>query len=242
MKVTMGTILYTLFSRFLLIIFCIFISVPFIVCLLLPRRLLVNNKIFMLIEQIFYWYCIKFSFLPIKYKGRSHIPKEPCIIVANHQSSFDIPLVGYALGYRPHIWLALAELTKGPLLKLIVPRIAVLVDMTIPSRGLRTLIQAINIVKEHTWDLIIFPEGARHTDGAVHEFFGGFAVIAKKVGRPVVPIKIIGAEKVYPPNTFWIYPHPITVIIGDPMIMQADETEEAFKQRVYNWFINDAKE
>lgn len=240
--ITLFTILHSLLSRFLLIIFFLLISIPLALCLLLPKKLLVNNKIFMFISQIFYWFCLKFSLVPISYKGLANIPTEPCIIVANHQSSFDIPLVGAALRGRPHIWLSWADLAKGPLLQFIVPRVSVLVDMTSPTRGLRTLIQAIDIVKKHAWDLIIFPEGARHTDGQVHEFFGGFAIIAKKVNRPVVPIKIIGVEKVYPPHTFFIFYHPITVSIGKPMVMQPDETEKAFKERVYNWFINEAKE
>ena len=101
---------------------------------------------------------------------------------------------------------------------------------------MRTLIEAINLVKSKPWDLIIFPEGARHTDGKVHEFFGGFSLIAKKIDRSVVPIKIIGVNKVYPPKTFWIHFHPITVIIGSPMAHEPQETEEAFKDRVYNGF------
>lgn len=196
----------------------------------------------MAIEQFVYWWALKFSFLPISYTGLKNIPHQPCIIVANHQSSLDIPLIGHALGKRPHIWLAWAELAKSPLLRFIIPRNCVLVDATTPTRGLRTMIQAIDIVKRHTWDLIIFPEGARHTDGKVHPFFGGFATIAKKVDRPVVPMRIIGAEKVYPPKTFWIHYHPIKVIIGEPMVLQPGETDEAFKERVYNWFIQDAKE
>ena len=196
----------------------------------------------MFVQQFFYWASLKCALVPIRYHGLKNIPAQPCIIVANHQSSIDIPLIGSALKNKPHIWLSWAELAKAPLLRFIVPRISVLVDMTSPIRGLRTLLQAIDVVKKHSWDLIIFPEGGRYTDGKIRPFFGGFAVIAKKVGRPVVPIKIIGAEKVYPPKTFWAYYHPITVIVGEPMIMQPEETEEAFKDRVYNWFVNVAKE
>lgn len=241
-RVDVSTILFTLFSRVLLIILLIFLAIPLALCLLVPKRFLVNNPLFLVVQEIFHWYCIKFSLVPIRYKGILNLPEQPCIIVANHQSSFDIPLIGHLMGKRPHIWLAWKELTKSPLLKFILPRIAVLVDATSPSRGLRTLIQAINTVKSHPWDLIIFPEGGRFTDGTVHEFFGGFVTIAKKTGRPVVPVKIIGAQNVYPPHTFWIYYHPITVIVGKPMVIEPNETEEAFKQRVYNWFIDDTKD
>ena len=73
------------------------------------------------------------------------------------------------------------NLQNGPLLGFIVPRIAVLVDMTSPVKGLRTLVQAINIVKENPWDLIIFPEGGRFTDGTVHDFLVALLQSQKKL-------------------------------------------------------------
>jgi 1-acyl-sn-glycerol-3-phosphate acyltransferase len=242
MKITAFNVIHTLVSRFLMVILFIVIVIPLSLCLFSRKKLLVDNKLFMFIQQFFYWGSLKCLLVPIHYKGLKNIPEQPCIIVANHQSSMDIPLVGCALKNRPHVWLTWADLAKAPLLQFIVPRVSVLVDMASPMKRLRTVIQSINIVKKHDWDLIIFPEGGRFTDGSVHPFFGGFALIAKKVDRPVVPIKIIGANKVYPPETFWAFYHPITVIIGQPMVMLPDETEEAFKARVYNWFVNDAKE
>ncbi len=240
--VHMSTIIYTIFSRLLLIISLLFLAIPLAICLLLPQKLLVNNRFFSYIAQFFYWFCVKFSFLPITYKGLENLPQDPCIIVANHQSSFDIPLIGYLLKDRIHVWLAWAELAKSPLFKFILPRIAILVDTSSPLRGMRTLMQAINTIKTKPWDLIIFPEGGRYTDNKVHEFFAGFALIAQKTGRPVVPIKIIGVNKVYPPFTFWIYYHPITVIIGTPMIIEEHETIEQFHKRVYTWFLQEHKE
>ena len=118
------------------------------------------------------------------------------------------------------------------------PRIAVLVDVSSPIKAGRTLLQAINVVKSEPWDLVIFPEGGCHTDDKIHPFFGGFALLARKINRPVLPVKIIGVNKVYPPKTFWIHKHPITVIIGPPMEICAQETEQEFKDRVQQWFIN----
>lgn len=234
--VAVRTILFTIFARTLLILMIIIMAVPLGLCLLLPQRFIVDNFFFKALAEIFYWFCLKFSLLPIRYKGLHHIPRDPCIIIANHQSSFDIPLIGYALKGKAHVWLAWHELTKSPILRFILPRNSVLVDASTPMRGMRTMLEAIALIKSKPWDLIIFPEGARHTDGKIHEFFGGFSLIAKKIDRPVVPIKIVGVHTVYPPNTFWIYFHPITVIIGKPMHIGTEETEEAFKNRVYSWY------
>ncbi len=234
-----GTILYTLFSRAILTIIIIIVAVPLLLIFLLSKKtFIVDNRLFLLIQQFFNGACVRLSLLRITYQGLENLPDAPCIITANHQSSFDIPLVGYALGKRPHLWLAWNELASGPLLRFLLPRVAVLVDATSPQRAMRTLVQAITTVQSQPWDLVIFPEGARHTDGTVHEFFGGFALIAKKIDRPVVPIKIIGVNIVYPPKTFWMHRAPISVIVGPSMRIGPQETEDAFKDRVYQWFIN----
>lgn len=232
-------LLRTLFSRFLFILFLLVILIPFLLCLLIPRRWIVDNRLFMALSRVFYWVTLKLSFLPITYKGLSNVPKSPCIIVANHQSSFDIPLIGYATRKRPHIWLALSQLLDMMFfLKFFLPRIAVLVDTSAPVKGLRTLVQAINLIKSKPWNLIIFPEGGRFTDGTVHKFMDGFALIARKTNRPVVPMKIIGVDKVYPPNSFIVYWHPITVVIGQPFEFLENETDAEFSKRVYDWFVS----
>ena len=143
---------------------------------------------------------------------------------------------------RIQVWLAWAQLAQSPLFKFILPRIAILVDTSSPMRSMRTLMEAINTIQSKPWDLIIFPEGGRFTDNKVHEFFAGYALIAQKTGRPVVPVKIIGVNKVYPPFTFWIYYHPITVRVGTPMTIEQNETVEQFNERIYNWFLQDHKE
>lgn len=233
------TILYTLYARIVLTIAIIIFSIPLMLCLMLPEKFLVENRLFIVLQRIFYWICIRCSLLPIRYRGISHIPHGPAIIIANHQSSLDIPLVGSALGSKPHVWLAWSEVAKGPLMRFILPRVAILVNTSSPMRAMRTLSQAIATVKEKPWDLIIFPEGGRFTDGKTHEFFAGFAALAAKTGRPVVPLYINGVNRIFPPKTFWIMPAPITVTIGTPFYIQAGESEQAFKNRVYAWFCQE---
>lgn len=235
--VSVGTILYTLYARFVLFIILILIALPLLLCLLLPQRFLIDNKLFKIIAAFFYTACVKLSLLPIRYEGSTNFPNQPCIFIANHQSGFDIPLLGYLLKNRTHIWVAWEELSKGWLLRFILNRNALLVDVSTSLKGMRSLIKCINGVKNKPWDIIIFPEGARYTDGEIHNFFGGFAILSQKTNRPVIPIKITGVQKVYPPHTFWIYYHPITITIGAPLEQMSHESLEVFTERAYNWFI-----
>lgn len=182
------------------------------------------------------------TLLPITIKGAEHIPKEPAIIAANHQSSIDIPLIGSLLKGFPHIWLAKKELFASPLFRFILSRAAVSIDIDTPQKAMRSLVTTLNTIKDKPVDALIFPEGGRYTDGSVHDFYGGFVILARKTGRPVVPVRIFNLGAVYPPGSFFAYPQPITVIVGKPIKMREGESDEAFKQRVYQWFVEQSEE
>ncbi|MGB8367018.1 MAG: lysophospholipid acyltransferase family protein [Candidatus Babeliales bacterium] len=233
-----GTFLRTIFSRLLLLLLVLLFLIPIIIFICLPTRWRYNNKIVFFIMHWFYVGVLKCSLVPIQFIGKENIPKKAAtIFVANHQSSLDIPLVGALADGASHIWLAKQELMQSPVLRFVLPLFTVLVDVTSPKKAVRSLREIFVLLdKNNIQDVIIFPEGARYTDGKMHDFFGGFVILAKKTGRPVVPICIVGVNKVYPPDSFWVYWHPITVIVGKPFIYQEGESDEIFKQRVYQWF------
>lgn len=237
----LGPWLRTIFSRFLLLLVMLVYLVPFLFFLLLPRHWFFKSKLFFWSADIFYRVVIKLSLVPVNFKGIENIPDGPVIFAANHQSSFDIPLVGVLAKKRAHVWIAKEELTESPILRFVLPRTAILVDPESPFKAMRALLQAIKVIQENTLSVMIFPEGTRRTDGAVHEFFAGFVILAKKTGLPVVPVRIFGVNKAYPPESFLVHYHPITVVVGPAMALLDGESDEAFKQRVYDWFVQQSE-
>jgi len=236
-----GLLLRSLLSYFLLGIVILFIGLPCLLMTLLPARWRYDNKLFFWLSHVFYVSAIKTALIPITIIGKENIPKEPVIVAANHQSSLDIPLVGSLLNAFPHVWLAKTELTKTPLAP-ILRRMAVLIDMSTPQKGLRSLLQAIKLVEGKNRHMIIFPEGGRDIKGnRVREFFAGFVMIAKRVKRPVVPVMIFDAYKVYPPGSFFVHRYPVKVVVGKPFYLQEDEGVEEFRDRVYEWFVTQVK-
>ena len=231
-------LLYTVFSRLLLLLVMIIYVIPTLILMIIPARWRYENRLAFWIVYGFYWLVIKCSLLPITYVGAKNIPDEPVIFASNHQSSLDIPLLGLLTNGTPHVWLALAYLMESPILRLILPRLAVLVDTDSRQKAMRSLINLIRLVKDKNIHVMIFPEGGRFIDDEVHEFFGGFVILAKKLERPVVPVRIFGANKVYPPKSFLMRWYPIKVVVGKPFVYQEDDTDEAFKQRVYQWFLD----
>lgn len=182
------------------------------------------------------------TLLPITIVGKQYLPEQPAIYAVNHQSSLDVPLVGNLLQRMPHVWLLKHELTKIPVIGWIAKRFGVSVDRTSPSCALQSLREAIELVKHTKRSLIIFPEGGRFTDGAIHQFLWGFAIIAKKMKLPVVPVCLFNTGIAYPPSSFFIHQTTIKIVVGQPFMFGADETDEHFVQRVRDWFIKTAAE
>lgn len=235
-------LLRTFLSRFFLLLFMVAYLPILLLCMCFPQRILFKSRIFFWICDIFYHYMTVFSFLPVTIKGKENIPHDPAIYAANHQSSLDIVLLGQLVNRRPHVWLATADLLKSPILRFVIPRVAVIVDTITPMKAMRSLLQVIKIVNGDKMNIMIFPEGARYSDGAIHEFFSGFVMLAKKTGFPVVPVRIFGLDRAYPRDAFIVNRVPITVVIGKPMYYQEHETDEHFKDRVYQWFLDQKEE
>ena len=238
-----GLVVRNLFCRLLLIVIVIVFLIPIIIFICIPQKYRYNYPILFYPIHWFYVAILKGSMLPITYKGLENIPKDtPVIFAANHQSTLDIPLLGVLSKGVPHVWLAKAELMDSIFIRWIVPLISVLVDVSSPRESMLSFRRIMNVVNNHYRNLMIFPEGTRHTDGKIHEFFGGFVILAKKLARPVVPVCMIGINKAYPPETFWVYMYPITVIVGKPFIYEPTDTDESFKKRVHDWFVEQVEQ
>lgn len=234
---TFLVIIHTLFYR-LLLFFVFILALPIVaILMILPARIRYQSKILFKAIQVVYWAMIKISFVPVSFKGRENIPSGPVVFAANHQSAADAPLVGVLARGKPNIWLATQHLMTWKLLRWILPYVSIVVDTTSREKAMRSMINLVRLAKNTKADVMIFPEGSRFTDDKVHPFYGGFVTLAKMLERPVVPVYIEGANKVYPPNTFWIQRYPIKVVVGKPFKLQDGESNEAFKNRVYEWFV-----
>lgn len=237
----LSVILHTVISRFLLLLILL-LGIPiFLLMIILPEKYRYRSKILFGSMRFFYWIVVRASFVPVTFKGEEHIPDEPVVFVANHQSALDIPLLGVVTKGRPHVWLARYELMKWKFLRWILPRMAIVINPLSREKSMGSLRRLLRLVKAQPLDVMIFPEGARYTDDKVHKFYGGFVMVAKMLNCKVVPVYISGSNKVYPPDTFWVIRHPITVTTGKPFMLEQDESDDAFKDRVYNWFVEQSE-
>jgi len=177
----------------------------------------------------------------VKIKGQENLPAYPdgpAIIVANHTSSLDIPLIDELVGSYPHIWMSKAAYGKVPLFGTLLRRMHVLVQREDPRHAARALLHVCKLAHEGPRHVVLFPEGTRSRNGKLQPFLAGFSVVARKLNRPVIPISIQGAYEVMPPQRWHVDPRAcdIVVTVGEPMVAEKDETAAAFSARVHVWF------
>ena len=82
------------------------------------------------------------------------------------------------------------------------------------------------------WNLVIFPEGGRSPDGWAQTFRGGDAYLAKRTGRPVVPVHLDGTRHLLPKGGTGIRRSRTTVTFGTPLWPEEGESARRFGARV----------
>lgn len=122
-------------------------------------------------------------------RGRENIPCEPCLIIANHQSSWEtfalpalfagaslvakqetarIPLVGWYLTHYPLI----------------------MIDRGGGAGTLRKMIKGARAALAEGRSVIMFPEGTRKKTSERVEFRRGIEFLYSELGRPVLPVAL----------------------------------------------------
>jgi 1-acyl-sn-glycerol-3-phosphate acyltransferase len=205
---------------------------------LLPDRYRYDNRLLFWLLDTFYKGILAATFMPIAVQGEEHIPTAPAIIIANHQSALDIPLVASTLQGFSHTWYVLSYYLRYPILGWMIRRMGIALDRDNTAKVAQDFIRGIRLVEGKQRHIIVFPEGGRFNDGSVHRFFSGFAIIARLLQRPVVPIMLKGSGKVYPPKSFLIHEWPLEIVIGQPFIYGVEETDSQFVERVHAWFTS----
>jgi 1-acyl-sn-glycerol-3-phosphate acyltransferase len=145
--------------------------------------------------------------------GAKKVPMQgPLIIVANHASNFDPPLLSNCMR-RPVSFMAKESLFEVPVLA---PAIRAYGAYPV-KRGSadRSAIRAALQQLDNGWAVGIFLQGVRSPDGLISSPKLGAALIAAKAQVPLLPVSLWGTEKILKKGSALPYPCPVTVRIGE---------------------------
>lgn len=157
-------------------------------------------------------------FYRVRHSGVEHVARKgPLLIIANHQSFLDPPLVGGLLWFRHTDFIARAGLFK---FKPFGWLIGALNSIPVSGDGNDTA-----AMKEALRRLalgrcvILFPEGSRSPDGAMRPFKRGIALLVKRAKCPVVPAAIEGVHDAWPRDraTPYLFGKRIAVKYAEPI-------------------------
>jgi len=144
------------------------------------------------------------TILGIDYKitGAENVPAEPCVILSNHQSTWETFFL--SLLYVPFFGWAMAMLRP------------IAINRDNPKEALRQVAsKGDELLKQKTW-VLIFPEGTRVPFGTIGKFSRGGTALAVNAGLPVLPIAH-NAGKFWPKTGWGKRAGTIEVVIGEPM-------------------------
>jgi len=187
---------------------------------------------------ITYWSALNLWWLRItcglKYEvsGKENIPNHACIVMANHQSTWETLAIGPI--FPPLTWVVKRELFFIPIfgwgLALTHP---IALNRNAGRKAVDQLVeQGIKKIKDGR-SILIFPEGTRTPPGTKRKFKIGGAMLAEQSGAPIVPVA-------HNSGNFWARkqltkkPGTVRMIIG-PEITTAGKNADQINQEVYEW-------
>ncbi len=151
--------------------------------------------------------------------GREHITAgESYVVMSNHQSHFDIPVIFQALGI-PMRMVAKKELFRIPIMG---PAMRysgfVEVDRARRTRAMRSLTAARERLQQDRTSVWIAPEGTRSTTGELGKFKRGGFTLAIDAGLRILPVVVDGSSRIHRAGERQVHKHQTVGVTIRPPI------------------------
>ncbi|MBN2611188.1 MAG: 1-acyl-sn-glycerol-3-phosphate acyltransferase [Bacteroidales bacterium] len=168
------------------------------------------------------WSRLNALFTPmlVKVEGKNHIEKNASyIVIANHQSYFDIFLIYGWLGLDIK-WVMKKELAKIPGIGFGSKKVGhIFIDRSNTRAAMESLSEAKKKLVNGT-SVVIFPEGTRSKTNNLLPFKRGAFKLALELNLPILPVTVLNTKNILPTGTINLMPGSVKMIIHKPINIQ----------------------
>jgi long-chain acyl-CoA synthetase len=172
----------------------------------------------------------------------------PSLLIANHLTAFDVPVILYALraADRDHVAVAMSgevlnswrrgKAERHRMVAALTPLAYWLVTalfnvFPLPrGAGLRQSFAHAGEALDHGYHVLVFPEGRRSADGRLQPFEPGIGLLAEESEVTVQPILVEGLK--WLKGERWPRRGQVVVRLGEPLRMEPDEDPQSFTRRL----------
>lgn len=156
--------------------------------------------------------------IDLRVEGAEHAtPNESFVLMSNHQSLYDVPVIYQALDRRIRM-VAKKELFRVPVWGRAMARAGFIsLDRQSRERSRETLLASAQVLQAGT-SIWIAPEGTRSKDGRLGPFRKGGFHLALQSGARILPISIVGTRAVLPAKSAYITDGCVVSVVVHPPI------------------------
>lgn len=223
---------------FLLLMSFLILTIPWVIWEAVwgKKNMDARNRRCLATVQFMFRLILKVSGTKLVVEGLENIPRDQAVLyVGNHRSYFDI-LIGYT--HVPGLlgFVAKKEMLRYPVLKNWMDYVQCLfLDRRDTREALKTILEGIEKIK-HGISIWIFPEGTRNKNREPAEllpFKEGSLKMAEKTGCPVIPVAMLGNDKIFEQHIPFIRPQQVYLRYGEPIYLKELLPEQRKKSGAY---------
>jgi long-chain acyl-CoA synthetase len=178
------------------------------------------------------------------------LPQGPVLLIANHVTVYDVPLVLYGLPWelRRRVAAAMAgelllDYRRGrgsdnrlldPLMPLAYWLLTVLFNVfPLPrATGFRSSFAYAGEALDRGYSVLVFPESYLTTDGKMHPFRSGIGLLAQQAEVAVLPVALAGLSELAMRKTGWFRSGKLEVRVGEAISYERGRDPEAFTREL----------
>lgn len=152
-----------------------------------------------------------------EFHGRELVDRtQPYIFIFNHRSFLDAAIIPLAIPQQVRA-LGKKELSKIPFFGWVVGKVAIWVDRTDAESRRKSIDRLVTFLNQGI-SAVVAPEGTRNdTEAPLIPFKSGAFRLAVETGIPILPIAVIGANKIMKKGSLLIRPGKVQIYFSKPI-------------------------